>query len=136
MSTTTFEGNLTRDVALDFGKNDKATPYARFRVAENRRELVDGQWTDAPPTFHNVVAFNSLAENIANTLREGDSVIVHGQQRTRVYEKDGEERTITEVIATFVGVSLTYQTAAITRVSRASKEAGASEWTGDDAPAA
>ena len=48
-------------------------------------------WVDGPQLFSSVrVLAQPRRERVVATLRVGDPVIVHGQARTREYEKDGQ----------------------------------------------
>ena len=49
--------------------------------------------------WHRVVVWNKLAEHCAKYLDKGRQIFVEGTLRTREWEKDGERRFATEVIA-------------------------------------
>lgn len=49
--------------------------------------------------WHNVVAWGSQAEFLEKFTTKGQGVIINGKLITRSYEKDGERRYITEVVA-------------------------------------
>ena len=49
--------------------------------------------------WHRVVAFRRLAEICAEYLHKGSKVWVEGKLKTRQWEKDGEKRYTTEVVA-------------------------------------
>jgi single-strand DNA-binding protein len=90
-------GNLTRDPelrALPSGMN-----VCNFSVATNRtfkdRDGKKQEQTD----FHNVVVFGRQADTVAQYLKKGSSVFVEGRMQTRSWEKDGEKKYRTEVIA-------------------------------------
>jgi single-strand DNA-binding protein len=103
-------GNLTADPDLRFGNSGKA--YVRLRVAESRGEGKDSN-------FYNVTAFETLAENIADSLHKGDRVVIDGYfDSARLYETDngaGEKRIALDVIANEVTPSLRFSTAVVTR---------------------
>ena len=46
-----------------------------------------------------VVCFSNLAEICGKYLGKGDGALVTGKLRSREYEKDGEKKRITEIIA-------------------------------------
>ena len=59
-------------------------PMTTFRIAQSSRRQVQGQpgqWEDTEPSFYEVIAYRSLAANIAVSLRKGHPVTVHGKQR-------------------------------------------------------
>lgn len=49
--------------------------------------------------WHNVVAWGKTGEIAAKFLKKGSEVAIHGRLSTRKYEKDGQTRYITEVVA-------------------------------------
>ena len=90
-------GNLTRDPelrALPSGMN-----VVNFSIATNRtfkdRDGKKQEQTD----FHNVVVFGRQADIVNQYLKKGSSVFVEGRMQTRSWEKDGEKKYRTEVIA-------------------------------------
>lgn len=90
-------GNLTRDPelrALPSGMN-----VVNFSVATNRvfRDR-DGKKQEQTE-FHNVVVFGRQADTVNQYLKKGSSVFVEGRLQTRSWEKDGEKRYRTEVVA-------------------------------------
>lgn len=108
-NTTTLVGNLTRDPELKFTPAAKAV--VEFGLAVNRRWQVGDEWKEEA-SFFNVNAWESLAENIAESLVKGDRVIVVGELRQRSWETDdGQKRSVVEVKATSVGPDLTWATA-------------------------
>ena len=90
-------GNLTRDPelrALPSGMN-----VVNFSIATNRtykdRDGKKQEQTD----FHNVVVFGRQADTVNQYLKKGSSVFVEGRMQTRSWEKDGEKKYRTEVVA-------------------------------------
>ena len=90
-------GNLTRDPelrALPSGMN-----VVNFSIATNRtykdRDGKKQEQTD----FHNVVVFGRQADVVNQYLKKGSSVFVEGRMQTRSWEKDGEKKYRTEVVA-------------------------------------
>lgn len=121
MTTIAFTGNLAEDPKLTFTPN--GTPVANLVVIENRRtKNAAGEWTDAEPNRYRVKAWRSLAENIAETLRTGTNVMVVGNLQTEKYDKDGETRYSTVVMADAVGVSLQFQTAKVEKATKPYRE--------------
>ena len=57
-------------------------------------------------TWHNITVFNKLAENLANTISKGSTVIVVGRYEQDEYtKKDGTKGKSVKVVADEVGVS-------------------------------
>lgn len=116
----TFIGNVVDDSAeLRFTPSGAAV--AKFRVASTARKFdkTANAWVDEQPTFLTVNVWRQQAEQVAETLSKGMRVVVVGQLKQRSYEtKEGEKRTVYEIEAEDVAVSLKFATAAVTRVNR------------------
>ncbi|HXA27644.1 MAG TPA: single-stranded DNA-binding protein [Candidatus Angelobacter sp.] len=89
-------GNLTRDAESLSGARGLVT---RMRLATNL------SWRDANGNrqevteFHNLVAFNRLAEICGEYCLKGRRIYVEGRLRTREYDgPDGLRRATTEVV--------------------------------------
>lgn len=110
MNAVQILGNLTRDPEVRYTKSGKAV--ATFNIAAtNNFTSSDGE-TKEQTAFVNCVAWGKLGESIGN-LRKGNRVFVEGRLQTRSYEtQDGQKRYVTEVVANFVGTSLTNDDAA------------------------
>lgn len=77
------------------------TTVARFSVATSESyKDKSGQWQENTE-WHTVVAWRELADR-CGALRKGALVCVIGKVTYRKYEKDGQQRTITEVVASTV----------------------------------
>lgn len=105
MNTVQIMGNLARDPEVRYTQSGKAV--ATFTVAAtNTFTSSDGE-TKEQTAFINCVAWGKLGESIGN-LRKGNRAFVEGRLQTRSYETaDGQKRYVTEVVANFVGISLT-----------------------------
>ncbi len=67
MSTTiTIDGNVVAAPTLKFTPSGHA--IATFTVAVNNRQKKAGEWVDAPATYHDIEAWNALAEHAADSL--------------------------------------------------------------------
>jgi single-strand DNA-binding protein len=136
-----LEGGLVRDPELRFTQAGKA--WASCRVAtKDRVRGADGQWTDGPATFIDVVCFGRIAENLAESAAQGDLIVVEGRLQQNDYEKqDGTKVTSYRIVADSIGVALTFGAAKTARVSGdapAARAAAADDpWAApaaDDAP--
>jgi single-strand DNA-binding protein len=117
----TILGNLTTNPSVHYSQNGAAV--VRLRVAVNRRRFdrQRGEWADLAPVFHNVVAFGSLAENIADSsLATGDAVMVVGEFADDSYAspESGRTQQRVQVRAQAIGPDLTRATATVTKVRR------------------
>ena len=89
-------GRLGKDVELRVTPNGSSV--ATFSVASSRN-IKDGDGWKEQTEWFNVVAWEKLAETCANYLHKGSRVFIEGRLQTREYEKDGQKRYFTEVIA-------------------------------------
>lgn len=90
-------GNLTRDPEMRYTPQGHAV--TSFGVATNRRWLSEGEERE-DVEFHNVVAWNKLAEICNELLRKGRKVYIQGRLQTRSWEGAGNiKRTKTEIVA-------------------------------------
>lgn len=114
-STITVVGNLTKDPEIRYTSGGRG--QASFGIAVSRRYQVNGEWQEQT-SFFNVVAWGTLAENAAASLTKGTRVVVTGRLEQRSYEtKEGEKRSVVEVIADEIGPSLRWARADIERVA-------------------
>jgi single-strand DNA-binding protein len=134
-NSVTLVGNITREPELRFTGGGKGV--ASFGLAVNRRFQVNGEWQEKV-SFFNIVAWDTLGENAAASLHKGTRIIVNGRLEQRDYEtRDGEKRTVVEIVADEIGPSLRWARAEIERISRdtaGSSAGGASSGGGGRAP--
>ncbi len=87
-------GNLGRDPELRYTQSGKAV--ARFSMATSERGRDGNDRTE----WHNVVAWEKLAELCNRLVRKGNKVYVEGRLQTREYtDKSGQRKWSTEVVA-------------------------------------
>lgn len=109
-NTITISGNLTRDPELKF--LGSGTAVADLSVAVNRKDKDGNEST----SFIDVTAWQTLAENVAESLTRGARVIVTGRLEQQTWEdKDGGKRSKLVLIADDVAPSLKWATAAVTK---------------------
>ena len=103
---------------------------ARFRIASTPRyrDNATGEWKDGDTLFLTCQVWRQAAENVAETLQKGTRTIVTGRLRQRSYETaEGEKRTVYELQADEVGVSLRNATAKVTKATRTGNGQGGGE---------
>jgi len=123
-NSVTLVGNITREPELRFTGGGKGV--ASFGLAVNRRYQMNGEWQEKV-SFFNIVAWDSLGENAAASLHKGHRIIVTGRREQRDYDtREGEKRTVVEIIADEIGPSLRWARAEIERISRDSQGGGGS----------
>ncbi len=119
----TITGNLVDDPELRFTPSGQ--PVAKFRIASTPRfyDKASGAWKDGDSLFLTVNVWRQAAENVAESMTCGTRAIVTGRLRQRSYEtKEGEKRTVYELEADEVGVSLRNATAKVAKITRAGGE--------------
>lgn len=91
-------GNLTRDPEVSETPN--GITLCRFAIAVNRNYSSDGErQTD----FFNITVWRTQAENCGRYLKKGSKVAIVGSLQNRSYEdKDGNKRTVTDIVASEV----------------------------------
>ena len=117
-------GNITRDPELRFTPAGQA--IATFGVAVNRRwqNRQTNEWEEAT-SFFDVVAWRTLAENVAQSLTRGTRVVVSGRLEQRSWEtQEGDKRSKVEIVADDIAPSLVYATVKIEKNERRSPEGG------------
>ncbi|MFI5883522.1 single-stranded DNA-binding protein [Streptomyces sp. NPDC051554] len=114
----TVMGNVVADPELRFTPSGAAV--ANFRIANTPRTFNrdTNEWKDGDPLFLGVSVWRQQAENVAESIRRGDRVIVVGRLTQRQYEKDGERRSSYEIQADEVAPSLRNASAAVTKNSQ------------------
>jgi len=99
VNKVTLIGRLGRDPEMKYTQGGQA--ITNFSLATSI------EWKDKSSNekkekleWHRVVAFRKLAEICGQYLTKGRQVYVEGRLQTRSWEKDGETRYTTEIIAT------------------------------------
>ena len=90
-------GNLTRDPELRYTPN--GTAVCSFGLATNRSWKTETGEKREEAEFHNIVAWNKLAELCSQFLVKGRKVFVEGRLATRTWTgQDGAARNKTEIV--------------------------------------
>jgi single-strand DNA-binding protein len=113
----TFQGWVGNDVVY---RETKDGPVANLRVGSTPRiRKRGGTWADGSTTWFSVSCWRSLADNVRESVKKGDPVVVHGRMRADVWERqDGQLSTTYVVDAQYVGHDLTRGTSAFLRSQR------------------
>ena len=99
MNRVILTGNLTREPELS--ETPSGIAVCRFSIAVNRNYTADDgeRITD----FFNIVTWRGQAENCGRYLKKGSKVAIVGSLQNRSYEdKDGNKRTVTDIVASEV----------------------------------
>jgi single-strand DNA-binding protein len=89
-------GHLGQDPEL---KQVNGKAVVNFSMATNEKWKDKEGEQQEKVTWHRVVVWGRVADNCAKYLSTGSQVFVEGKIDNRSYEKDGEKKYISEVVA-------------------------------------
>jgi single-strand DNA-binding protein len=93
LNRTILVGRLVADPEVRYTANE--IPVARFALAVGRPSKNGEKEVD----FINIVAWRGLAKICGEYLKKGKPIAIEGKLHIRKYEKDGQKRSFTEVVA-------------------------------------
>jgi single-strand DNA-binding protein len=138
MDSVTLVGNVkldTNDNAYAPGEGDRNARF-QFSVAVTPRvkNPNTNAWEDGTTTWHNyITAWGPLAEHAHDSLKNGDQVIVIGHNQTREYtDKEGNNKTSTNIVVDYLGVSLRWS--AVDSQRSSSNRSASNDYNGNSAP--
>lgn len=92
-------GNLGKDPEIKY--TSTGTPVAKFSIATNEGyKDKSGQWQDRTE-WHNIVAWQRLAEIVGEYVKKGSKVYIEGRLQTSSWDdkETGQKKYKTEIIA-------------------------------------
>ena len=98
MNTITIVGNVGKPVELKFSQGGMAV--GTFTVA-----TTSGKDDKKVTVWHNVTVFGQMAEYTAGSLEKVSRVIVVGKLDISSYEKDGQKKYTTKILADEIGLT-------------------------------
>lgn len=122
----TLVGNIGGgDPELRFTPSGVAVCKFRMACTPRTFDKTSQQWKDGEASWYQVTVWRELGEHVAETLRNGMGVIVHGNLSVRQYEdKEGNKRQSIEVDAQAIGPELRWATAVVTKVTSSGGNGG------------
>lgn len=96
VNKTFLLGSVGRDPEV---KEINGTKYASFTLATNESYKDKNGDRQTITDWHNIVCWRNTADIVERFVKKGSQLFVEGKLRTRSWEKDGEKRYVTEVIA-------------------------------------
>ena len=109
----TFQGWVGNEVV------HRETPQgnvANLRVGSTPRiRKRSGEWVDGQTSWFSVTCWRGLADNVRDSIRKGDPVIVHGALTTHSWESENGSRSKPRIKAFAVGPNLNKGRALFTR---------------------
>lgn len=100
-------------------RSPSGVEWTTFRVASTRRvrDQRSGEWSDGQTLWFTVKSFRTGARNVAESLGQGDPVVVVGRLSTEEWvDKEGKDRWQLVIDANAVGPDVTRGLARFTRV--------------------
>jgi len=91
-------GHLGQDPKMQNMPSGGAITSISVATSESWKDKNTGQ-QEQRTEWHRIVFFNKLAEIAGQYLKKGSKVYIEGSLRTRTWEKDGEKRYTTEIVA-------------------------------------
>ena len=120
-NSLTLVGNLTREPDLRYTPSGQAVVSFGLAINNNWTDRTTGEKHEEAH-FYEVQAWRTLAENAAESLHQGDRVIVSGQLKFEQWQNDaGENRSKHVVEADSIGPDLRWATCTVTKTERQSE---------------
>ena len=110
------------------------TAVCRLRaVASSRKKQDDGTWADDKSAWVDLVGFKRIAENMAESFKQGDLVTVTGKLQVEDWEdNDGNKRKSVNVVVDTIGMSASWNPVAAIKTERQSSNQGQGQQRQDD----
>jgi single-strand DNA-binding protein len=93
-----LSGRVTRDAELFVTQSGMAKLTVRIAVNRRVKDSKTGEWKD-DVFYIDTVAWKEMAERAKDKAKKGVACVVEGRLVSRDYEKDGQKRTVFEVMA-------------------------------------
>lgn len=94
LNVATLIGNVGKDPEIREVGDGKV---ANFSLATSESWTKDGEKKERT-TWHNIVIWGKLAEVVEKYVTKGSKLYIQGAIETRKYEKDGQDRYVTEIV--------------------------------------
>ena len=116
----TVIGNTTREPEIKFTQNGVA--YATFGIAWNRKYKRNGEDVEEV-SFFDVICWQSLAENVSESIGKGTRVVVVGRLDYQSWDdqESGQKRNKVKIVADEVSPSLRWSSVEVTRNEKDAK---------------
>ncbi|GII91651.1 single-stranded DNA-binding protein [Sinosporangium siamense] len=132
----TLTGNVATEPRQHHFPDGARVTTMRVATASRYFDRRSQEWRSSGTTFFTVRSFRSLGDNVAQSVRLGQPVVVHGRLRIRQYQHEEETRFVAEVEASSVGHDLRWGIGSYMRPHRDERSdhlpAGRPVWAGGD----
>jgi single-strand DNA-binding protein len=90
----TVAGRLADDPSLKFAQSGKAVARLRLVASDRKKNEQTGTWEDADTLWISATCWDKLAENVAESTKKGDLVVVTGRLVTEEWtDREGNKRS-------------------------------------------
>lgn len=96
MNKVILIGNVGKDPEMRTLESGVKVAKATVATSERWKDK-QGEWQEKTQ-WHTIIGWRYAADSIGR-IEKGDKVVVEGKIETRSYEKDGEKKYVTEIIA-------------------------------------
>lgn len=121
LPTVSGEFSIVADPEIRFTQAGKAWLKIRGKAADRVKDA-SGNWGDGDVMFIDIIVGYG-AENLAESVVKGDSIIVMGKLKMREYEKNGDRHVAFSIYADSVGPSTRWGAAKTAKASDATPKA-------------
>lgn len=123
--TVTLVGGVVDKPELQITQSGKSLLKIKIKTSRSTKNAA-GEWENKDATYWTITAWGELAENAAEVINEGDTIMALGTISQREWEgRDGAKRVSLEMNAQHIGRSLT----TITRTTLITKPVVDEPWS-------
>ena len=90
-------GNCGKDAEVRMVGENKVATFS-LATTEKYKDSKTGEWKENTE-WHNIVCWRNTAEIADKYIKKGTQLFIEGKLRTGSWEKDGEKRYVTEIVA-------------------------------------
>ena len=117
-TVVTVAGNVAAEPRTRLTASGVRVTSFRLASTERRYHKELNAWRDGETVYCTVTCWRAMAENVAESVKKGQPMVVHGRLRVSTYEdKDGVSRTSVEIEARSLGHDLTWGRSDFTKAS-------------------
>lgn len=90
-------GNCGKDAEVRMVGENKVATFS-LATTEKYKDSKTGEWKENTE-WHNIVCWRNTAELAEKYIKKGTQLFIEGKLRIRSWDKDGEKRYVTEIVA-------------------------------------
>ncbi len=140
-ATITVQGGLTEAPEIRYTNGGVTVAGGTIASTDRYLDKQSQEWKDGAKLYLRWTAWRALADNIAaSALEKGAQVTITGKLQTRTFQdREGQQRSSTELEVTDFSVSLRRATVTVTRntpqgATRSSNPGGTGDWNTANVP--